>query len=288
MTKEQIIEKLQILIKDYTPDCVQKSADDIENLWLKSDNKRETRLVKAELQEKLHIAGVNLDILKAMGKTIGKQAKGNEADILPLARELWDNHQREGRIVSAYLLGAIVIALPEAVFALSFALAKSTVSWEDADNMIMSIEPAVRKNPDVYFPWLDKWFVDPCKWVRRIAITITGRLAMKHKDYTGTCLEKILINIEDEDPDVRRATSFAIRLSTRGDLKEVITFLKKNAGGAGYGKIWVYADVIRSMTKKFLPDCKKLLPVYKGWQSGLTEAKAIRSLDAAIKLLEKV
>ncbi|MBN2535870.1 MAG: DNA alkylation repair protein [Spirochaetales bacterium] len=288
MTKQEIVKKLTSVLLNYTQDNIEHIAGEIEKLWLQSDDLRSTRLVKEELKEKLHTSGVSLDVLKNMGKTTGKYAKGKENTFLPLAARLWENHGREGRIITAYLLGEIVLALPEPVFALSRTLALSTISWEDADNMIMSIEPAIRKAPDIYFPWLDEWFTDSCKWVRRIAITITGRLSMKRHDYTGLCLDKILINIKDEDIDVRRATSFAIRLCTRGDVKQVVEFIKKNTGGTAYGKIWVFSDVIRSMAMKFLPEFKGLLPLYEKWRIQLTDSKSIKSLEAAIKLLKQL
>jgi 3-methyladenine DNA glycosylase AlkD len=288
MTKQDIVDKLNHLLSDYTPDTVTHIAGDIEKLWLQSDDLRTTRLIKEEQKKKLKASGVSLDVLKSIGKTIGRHAKGKEAGHLPLASRLWNNHNREGRIVAACLLGEIVLALPEPVFTLSRTLAASTISWEDADNMIMSVEPAVRKNPDVYFPMLDEWFKDSCKWIRRIAITIAGRLPMKKPGYTDLCLKKILVTIEDEDIDVRRATSFAIRLCARGNFKKVVEFVKRNTGGTAYGKIWVFSDVIRSMTKKFLPEFKEVLPLYEKWKAHLSDSKSIKSLDAAIKLLKQI
>jgi hypothetical protein len=51
--------------------------------------------------------------------------------------------------------------------------------------------------------------------------------------------------------------------------------------------IWVLCDAMRSMTKKFLPHFKRLLPVYESWVDAV-DARSQRSVASAIKVLESV
>jgi hypothetical protein len=48
--------------------------------------------------------------------------------------------------------------------------------------------------------------------------------------------------------------------------------------------IWVLCDVIRSMTKKFLPHFRDLLPLYENWLVTV-DSKSQRSVASAIKIL---
>ena len=61
-------------------------------------------------------------------------------------------------------------------------------------------------------------------------MTAIGRLPMKRPEYTQTCLNIIIPCLDQEDLDVRRACSFAIRLSARGNIEKVVDFLKENIG----------------------------------------------------------
>jgi hypothetical protein len=51
---------------------------------------------------------------------------------------------------------------------------------------------------------------------------------------------------------------------------------------------WVLCDVIRSMTKKFLPEFAPLLPKYQAWAGDASlSAKERRSVESAVNILKK-
>jgi 3-methyladenine DNA glycosylase AlkD len=130
--------------------------------------------------------------------------------------------------------------------------------------------------------------MDENKWVRRSGVTAVGRLTMKHPAYTAQCLKLTEQLLNDEEVDVKRAVSFAIRLSTRGEIAETRKFMEEQVPPSNPAATWVLCDVIRSMTKKFLPEFASLLPKYQQWATDpqLT-SKDRRSIESAIKTLEK-
>jgi hypothetical protein len=97
--------------------------------------------------------------------------------------------------------------------------------------------------------------------------------------------ERLLL---DEEVDVKKAVSFAIRLSARGEVAPVRDFLARNLPPANPAATWVLCDAIRSMTKKFLPEFVSLLPLYEEWASDRAlGTQERRSIDSAVKTLQR-
>lgn len=146
----------------------------------------------------------------------------------------------------------------------------------------------MRKDPKNWLPALEPWLVDENKWVRRAAVTAIGRLPMKHADYTTRCLDLAGRLLNDEEMDVKRATSFAIRLSARGEIAETVKFLEAQIPPQNPAATWVLCDVIRSMTKSFLSEFASLLPKYQQWaQDPNLSIKNQRSIESAVKIFQK-
>lgn len=118
--------------------------------------------------------------------------------------------------------------------------------------------------------------------------TVIGRLAMKHPVYTVRCLKLTERLLWDEDMDVKRAVSFAIRISVRGEVKPVYEFMKRHVPPENPAATWVLCDVIRSMGKAFLGEFVPLLPLYEGWATIPTlNTKDRKSTESAIKVLQR-
>jgi 3-methyladenine DNA glycosylase AlkD len=226
----------------------------------------------------------------SIGKEIGKVARKRVDDLIPLARLLWDDYGREGRVVAVHLLGPMELADPERIFPLVVELCRTCITWEDADQLAMNgIEPIVRKQPERWLRALEPWLGDENKWVRRAGITVVARLPMKHPDQTAHCLglaERLLL---DEEVDVRRAVSFAIRLAAWADTALVRDFLARHVPPQDPAATWVMCDAIRSMAKKLLPEFVSLLPLYEQWTADpALSAKDRRSVESAAKTLRSV
>lgn len=278
--------KARRIVAAYQPQSSDETADALRELWSRvPPTEGGAFLVKAEIREEFEALGVPVAALREVGKEIGSVARKRVDDFLPLARLLWDGYGREGRLVASTFLGSMELMAPEVVIPVIRELAQTCVTWEDCDQLAMSaLEPIVRKDPEDYLATLDPWVSDANKWVRRASITVIGRLPMKQPTYTEICLSMVEQAFGDGDPDVRRALSFSIRISARGELEAVKTFIEAQAHRTDSSSIWVLCDVIRSMTKKFLPQFRDLLPIYENWLATV-DSKSQRSVASAIKVL---
>jgi hypothetical protein len=151
------------------------------------------------------------------------------------------------------------------------------------------LEPIVRRAPEQWLGALEPWLSDENKWVRRAGVTVVGRLPMKHPDYTPRCLELAGRLLFDQEVDVRRAVSFAIRLAARGAPLPVRDFLARHVPPQDPAATWVLCDAIRSMAKKLLPEFVPLLPLYEQWVADpALSTRDRRSVESAVKTLRGV
>ena len=286
MDPKQAASAARQVIGDYSPADPDPTAAALRGVWLEATPEG-VDLARAEQFLGLKTAGTPVPVLKAMGKEIGKVAKKRVADFIPLARHLWNHYGREGRLLAAAFLGPMELAAPEEVIPVIYQLAQTCLAWEDCDQLAMTaLEPIVRKNPEGYLDRFASWVTDENKWVRRAAITAIGRLPMKRAHYTARCLELVEPALGDPDPDIKRAVSFAIRINARGQIAPVRDFILAHRDATDPDTIWVLCDVIRSMTKAFLPQFADLLPVYEAWLE-TADARAQRSVESAINTLRK-
>ena len=277
------------LLTDYDPKSPKFTADSLRDLWLKFEPKS-IDVIKAEQRQQQETVGIPVPILKAISKTIAKIARKRVADFIPLSRLLWERYGREGRVVTLPVLGAMELTDPETIVPLLMTLCRDCLTWEDCDRLAMdALEPIVRKEPEKWLESMVPWLEDENKWLRRAGVTVIGRLAMKHPTYTARCLELTEQLLYDEDMDVKRAVSFAIRLSVRGEVESVFEFMKQHVPPENSVATWVLCDVIRSMGKAFLAEFVPLSPLYEQWTaSSARNAKDRKSVESAIKILQGV
>lgn len=284
----EIKEEVKELVVAYDSAQPAVPAGQLRELWLQFEPKS-TGFVKAEQRQLQEVAGTPVAVLRTIGQELGQAARKQVEDYIPLARLLWDAYGREGRIVAAVMLSKMELADPERVVPLVMVLCRSCYSWEDADQLAMNgLEPIVRKQPETWLPRIEPWLEDENMWVRRAGVTVVGRLPMKQPEYAGRCLalaESLLLAPEVE---VKKAVSFAIRLTARGSQEAVRDFLARQVPPQDPAATWVLCDAIRSMAKSFLPAMAPLLPLYEGWAAdpGL-DCRDRRSVESAIKVLKK-
>jgi 3-methyladenine DNA glycosylase AlkD len=280
-------EQVRSILAGYDPGAPEATADRLRELWLRFEPKSMAG-IKAEQRERQETVGIPVPVLKAIGNEISKSARKQVDEYVPLARLLWDEYGREGRVVAVIPLGTMELTDSETVIPLLMDLCRGCVTWEDADRLAMdALEPIVRKSPEEWLGALEPWLADDNKWVRRAGVTVLARLPMKHPGYTTQCLALVERLLLDEEVDVKKAVSFAIRLSARGEVAPVRDFLARNVP-ADPAATWVLCDAIRSMTRKFLPEFASLLPLYEEWATdpalGIRER---RSIESAIKTMQR-
>ena len=288
MTTE-IPDQVRSLLAAYDPSRLQATADSLRGLWLQFEPKS-IEVIRADQREQQETVGIPVPVLKKIGKEIGKVARKRVGDFIPLARLLWDGYGREARVVAVHFLGPMELADPEKVFPLVLELCRTCITWEDADQLAMNgLEPIVRQVPEQWLGALEPWLSDENKWVRRAGVTVVARLPMKRPDYTARCLELAGRLLFDQEVDVRRAVSFAIRLAARGDPVPVRDFLARHVPPSDPAATWVLCDAIRSMAQKLLPEFVSLLPRYEKWAADpALKARDRRSVESAVKTLRNV
>jgi 3-methyladenine DNA glycosylase AlkD len=284
--KTDISERVAGILAGYDPAKPGAAADALRELWLQFEPKS-VGGIKAELREKQETAGTPVQALDAIGKEIGQVARKRVSEFIPLMRLLWDEYGREGKGLSVRPLGMMELVDPEAIVPVVMELCRTCVTWEDADRLAMyALEPIVRKRPDEWLPAVEPWLADGNKWVRRAGVTVVGRLAMKHSACATRCLQLTERLLFDEEADVKKAVSFAIRIAARGEIAPVRDFLARHVPPQDPAATWVLCDAIRSMAKKLLPEFVSLLPLYEQWAADpALDKKDRRSVESAVKTL---
>jgi 3-methyladenine DNA glycosylase AlkD len=243
-------------------------------------------LIKAAQRAQQETLGTPVPVLKAMGKAIGAAARTRVDDFLPLARALWAQG-REGRVVAVHALGPMELAKPETMLPVLLDLSQACLTWEDADQLAMNgVEPIVRKQPERWLPAMEEWLSHDNLWVKRIAVTVVGRLPQKHPALAGRCLELAERLLGEEAVDVKRAVSFALRLAGGKDLPALRKLLERQVPPRDAAATWVLCDVVRSMTGRHLSGLAPLLPRYERWaKQGTLTGIERRSVESAVKVL---
>ena len=288
MMKDKQVEQLAETLLNYDPEKPRVAADELRNLWLQYDPKS-IEVIKASLREQQETIGIPVPILKSIGKEISKIARNQVDDYLPLIQLLWDEYGREGRVVATIPMGAMELTSPEKVVPLLREMCRTCLTWEDVDRLAMdALEPIVRKKPEEWLSAPESWLDDESKWVRRAGVIVIGRLPLKRPDYARQCLGLIERLLYDEDEDVKKAVSFAIRLVARGEIGPVHELLTQYVPPKNPAATWVLCDVIRSMTKGFLSEFVDLLPLYEEWNASESlKTRERLSIQSAIKTLKK-
>ncbi len=276
------------ILKKYTPTAPDPTAAALRECWLTFAPNQGIQLIKAEQRQQLEAAGTPIPVLQAIGKEVAGAARRDVLGYLPLARCLWEVYGREGRVVALIMFGNMVLVEPDSLVPMLRDLCRSCISWEDTDRLAMdAVEPIVRKHPERWIDVIAVWLSDTNKWVRRAAITIIGRLPMKHPSYTPQCLAMSETLLMDSDVDVRRAVSFAIRMCAKNDPQLACAFLQNQISAANVDCVWVLSDVIKSMDRKILHQFVSLLPSFLDWKERMNpSAKERRSLESAIAVLQ--
>lgn len=152
MTKTDIPTQVSAILTAYDPTAPRSAADALRELWLQFEPKS-IEAIKAEQREQQETIGIPVPVLKSIGKAVGKVARKRVEDFLPLARLLWDEYGREGRVVTVHFLGPMELADPEAIVPLLIGMCRACLTWEDADQFAMyALEPVVRRKPETWLP----------------------------------------------------------------------------------------------------------------------------------------
>jgi len=282
-----IFKSASSILTTYDSATPRVTAEALRDLWKQAD-KVSTAGIAAEQRELQETAGVAIPALREIGDAVVAAAGKRVGDFLPLARTLWDEFGREGRVVGAILLGALGEANPDTVLPLLREAARTSVTWEDSDRLAMdALGPVVNLKPAAGVASLEPWLVDENRWVRRCAVTALGRVPMKHAEMTRRCLDLSERLLRDQEAEVRKAVSYAIRMSARGEVAAVVGFLARHVPPTGPSGTWILCDVIRSMSRESLPSFAGMLTRYERWAKDASlSAQDRASVESAVEVLK--
>ena len=277
------------ILTNYDPADPDRTAAALRVLWLQFEPKSMAG-IKAEQRSQQETVGIPVPVLKTIGKEVARAARKDVAGFIPLACSLWEHYGREGRVVAVYPLGAMELEAPDKMMPIMMTLCRTCITWEDADQLAMyAVEPIIRRQPETWLHAIEPWLADANKWVRRAGVTVVGRLPMKQAALTSRCLMLTERLLYDDETDVRRAVSFALRIAARGDPVAVRQFMASHVPPEKDGATWVLCDAIRSMANKLLPEFTSLLTAYETWADDPSlSAKNRRSIESAVKKLRAV
>ncbi len=286
--KNELAKQVTAILSKYEPEKPRVSADELRSLWLQYEPKS-IKVIKAELREQQETIGIPVPLLKSIAEEISKVAHNHVDDYLPLIKILWNEYGREGRVVALVPVGAMELTCPEKIVPLLREMCRTCLTWEDVDRLAMdALEPIVRKKPEEWLSAMEPWLEDGNKWVRRAGVIVIGRLPLKRPEYNRQCLELVERLLYDQDEDVQKAVSFAIRLVARAETGPVHELLAQYIPPENPAATWVLCDVIRSMAKTLLPEFADLLPLYEEWSAAESlTAKERRSIQSVIKTLQE-
>ena len=145
--KAEIKAQVAALLTDYDPVEPEATAGQLRTLWMLFEPKSIAG-IKADQRVQQETMGIPIPVLRAIGQAVAREARRSVGGYLSLARCLWDDYGREGRVVAAIVLGRMELVDPEAVVPMLSTLCRTCVTWEDADRLAMdALEPIVRKHP---------------------------------------------------------------------------------------------------------------------------------------------
>ena len=243
--------KVASILEAYNPNDPVLTARALREYWLEFEPNRGIELIKAEQRAAYEAIGIPIPVLKSIGNEVARTARKNVIGYIPLVRTLWQECGREGRVIALIIAGAMELVEPEIIIPLLKEMCASCYSWEDADRLAMdALEPIIRKQPDRWLSEIESWLADRNKWIRRSAVTVVGRLPMKYPAFVERCFKLAESLLLDEDEDVKKAVSFAVRLCAKSNPGKVLTFLENQVPPANSGATWVLCDIIRSMDRK--------------------------------------
>jgi 3-methyladenine DNA glycosylase AlkD len=269
-------------LKDYAKaDLIKKL---LSNCYIDDENE----FVNDEDNKTLNFNRSNFDTIRFVGKEIKKLIRTQSIEHIQLAKILWDRYGKEGKLISIYILSQIMSENPKHSLTFIYEIAKKCTYKEDCDNLaIKVIEPTFISQIEIYYDVLDKWIKDESKWIRRIAVTILGRIPKKKPEYTKKCLNILSTCLYDKDTDVIKSVSFALKLITHGNLEDVKKYLINNIGENNNSKIWIFSDFILNLKGNTLTSLNSLYSYYLEWYNNINEEQK-KVLKPALNLLEQV
>lgn len=227
----------------------------------KRDTQHVLSLVNAYLEkektDKLKLTPTPL--LNFIGDGLGKMLIRKEWSFDRLM-ELWREGKRDERLIIASALGRLSRVDYENSKSFVLSILNDLSDWEICDQLALkAVVNLVVQNKNEMFSLMEEWVKSENKWVRRLAVATIPPYIRAEKTESKVCLQLLDKVMKEEDKDVKKAISWALREITKKDPEAVFNFLQKWAKTKDKNTRWIIKEGMKKLQKEKQEEIKSLL-----------------------------
>lgn len=251
MSEGQIQKGLAELVKK--ADQPREFARELQE-FLRSTSVREyqEKYIQRIVPEAGKVFGAPVPVLRMIADGLGRYGQKNPKRVLATLKLVWRSGSFEERVIVAKSLEKVGKADYEASFELIRSFLKDISDWAVCDNLAMfSMKPIITSCPDKVLLQSAVWAKDENKWIRRFGVVTLYSLGRdkKHR-ISGKEFGVVELLMKDNDPDVKKAVAWILRVISKKDSKKVFEFLIKHAKNANKDTRWIIKDGMKKLPTK--------------------------------------
>jgi 3-methyladenine DNA glycosylase AlkD len=217
----------------------------------KGDIKSTISLISKELEEEKtgKLQFTKTPLLNSMGQELGKLLLKENWKFERLM-ELWREGKRDERLIVISALGNIAKKDYENAKRFILNILDDISDWEICDQMALRavVNLAVQNQKEI-FSLLNERIKSENKWIRRLAVATIPPYIRAKKGESKICLDLLNKLMKEEDKDVKKAISWALREVTKKDPKSVFEFLMKWSKVEDRNTKWIIKDGMKKLSK---------------------------------------
>jgi 3-methyladenine DNA glycosylase AlkD len=216
-----------------------------------------SEFLKEEKTNKLKLTPTPL--LNSIGREMGKLLIKDDWGFKRLI-ELWKRGMRDERLIVISALGEMSKRNYENSKLFVLNILNDISDWEICDQLALRVvvNLAIR-NPKEMLSLMHGWIKSPNKWIRRLAIATIPPYIRAKKAESKICLQLLNEAMKEEDRDVKKAVSWALREITKKDPESVYKFLQKWARVEDKNVRAVIKDGMKKLPEEKQEEIKSLL-----------------------------
>lgn len=213
--------------------------------------------LEKEKTDKLKLTSTPL--LNFIGDGLGKMLIGKEWSFDRLM-ELWGEGKRDERLIIASALGRLSRVDYENSKSFVLSILNDLSDWEICDQLALkAVVNLVVQNKNEMFYLMEEWVKSENKLVRRLAVATIPPYIRAEKTESKVCLQLLDKVMKEEDKDVKKAISWALREITKKDPEAVFNFLQKWAKTKDKNTRWIIKEGMKKLQKEKQEEIKSLL-----------------------------
>jgi 3-methyladenine DNA glycosylase AlkD len=173
---------------------------------------------------------------------------------------LWKAGKRDERLIILSALSEISKKDYENSKKFVLEVLRDISDWEICDQLALrTMANLAIQNQKEIFELLNEWVEAKNKWQRRLAIATIPPYIRAKKTESKICLGLLKKVMREEDKDVKKAISWALREITKKDPKSVFEFLKKWAKIKDENTKWIIKDGMKKLAKEEQEKLKSII-----------------------------